>query len=233
MFGTTWLFPEDPTCRLPSRPILTGLTNPHPAQMASKASSASILDRVREHLPGNSTLSSEEIFSILSNRRRRYTLHYLLHNGDRTDIREVAEQIAAWESDTHPQDVTSDTRKRVYTALQQNHLPSMADAGIVDYNKQRGTIETTEKLEEFDIYLEIVQGYQIPWSEYYVALSSGSLLLIGAVWTLGYPFTLLPKLAWAGIVGVIFLIASLTHLYETHQQKVNTSDGPPEMHTTE
>lgn len=176
-----------------------------------------------------SSLSAQEIFSVLSNCRRRFVLHYLLQNGENTTIREVAEQVAAWESSADTEYVDSDARKRVYTALQQNHLPKMDEAGIVDFQKDRGVIEKTDAAEELDIYLEIAQGRQIPWSEYYFALSVGCFLLVGTAWAVGFPFTLIPPLGWAGIIISVFAVSSLAHLYENRTQKFGTSGKPPEL----
>lgn len=186
-------------------------------------------DLIANRLPRNGSLSTEEIFSVLSNRRRRYTLHYLLQNGADTNVSEIAEQLAAWESNTEPAKIDSETRKRTYTALQQNHLPRMADIGVIDFNKDRGTIEPTESLQELDIYLDISQGHQIPWSEYYLLLSMSAGLLVLMVWQVGFPFTLVPPLGWAAVIWGVFTVTSITHVLENRQQKFSTTDTPPEL----
>lgn len=194
-----------------------------------------VVNRVRERLPDESALSTEEVFLILSNRRRRYTMYYLLQNGEDADIRDVVEQVAVWESDaaTAPKDLNSAERKRVYTALQQNHLPKMADIGVIEYNKNRGNVEPTEQLNELDIYLDIVQGGQIPWSGLYFGLSLVSYLLILIVWVVGFPFTLIPPLAWGAVVATVFMISSVAHLYENRQQKFSAGDAPPELDSSD
>lgn len=203
--------------------------------MGSSVSLNAVVDRIRERLPDERGLSTDDVFSILSNRRRRYTLYYLLQNGEDADMRDVVEQVAVWESDaaTAPEDLNSAERKRVYTALQQNHLPKMADIGVIEYNKSRGDVEPTEQLNELDIYLDIVQGGQIPWSGLYLGLSFVSYLLILIVWVVGFPFTLLSPLAWGAVVAAVFMISSVAHLYENRQQKFSAGDAPPELNNSD
>lgn len=83
----------------------------------------------------SASLTTDVVFRVLSNRRRRYTLHYLLQRGTAVKMRTLTEQIAAWEYEIPTDAVTHDQRKRVYTALRQTHLPMMADSGVIDYNQ--------------------------------------------------------------------------------------------------
>lgn len=187
------------------------------------------LEPLRGSFRGESSLSPQEVFSVLSNCRRRFVLHHILQNGEKTTIRELAEQVAAWESSTDTEYIDSEARKRVYTALQQNHLPSMDEAGIINFQKDRGVIERTDAADELDIYLEVAQGRQIPWSEYYLALSVGSFLLVGTAWAVGFPFTLIPPLGYTVFIITVFALSSLGHFYENRTQKFGTSGEPPEL----
>jgi hypothetical protein len=67
---------------------------------------------------------------------------------------DIAEHIAALEHDTTIQALRSQQRQRVYIALYQSHLPKMDDAGVLKYNQSRGYVETTDRAERFDVYLE-------------------------------------------------------------------------------
>jgi hypothetical protein len=58
---------------------------------------------------------------------------------------EVAEYIAGLECDVDPAQLNSQQRKRVYVGLYQCHLPKMADAGVIDYDQNRGNIELNER----------------------------------------------------------------------------------------
>lgn len=119
-------------------------------------------------------LSKEEIFELLSNRRRRYVLYYLkqLDEGETVTLSEVASRVAAWETGTDPAEVSYDDRKSVQTTLYQFHLPKLADSGVVRYDKRSGEITKTESTSTFDFYLEAVPEADIPWSLYLLGLSA-------------------------------------------------------------
>jgi DNA-binding transcriptional ArsR family regulator len=88
-----------------------------------------------ETVEPKSEVSEDELFDVLANQRRRFALHLLKREGDETvTIGEMAEQIAAWENGIDMAEITGNERKRVYTALQQSHLPKMDNAGVVEFN---------------------------------------------------------------------------------------------------
>lgn len=171
-------------------------------------------------------LSQTEAFDILSNDRRRHTLHYLLSREDGTDIGELAEQVAAWENSEELEQVTSDERRRVYVSLHQTHLPRMDDADLLDYENSRDTIELTERGESLRVYMEIVEGNDIPWSEFYLGLSGVAAALVAALWVGAAPFGLLPDLAWMAGVVLSFGITSAVHVYYAEQRRLG-GEGPP------
>jgi hypothetical protein len=122
---------------------------------------------------GASALSRDEVFDILSNQRRRHALHFLKQrNGDATELRELSAQVAAWENGKAIEQVTSDERRRVYTSLQQFHLPKLDRSEIVAYDNQRGRVELADEATDLDVYLDVVEGSDVPWSQYYLGFSA-------------------------------------------------------------
>lgn len=76
------------------------------------------------------------LFLILSNRERRVALHILRdRRGERVEIRDLAEEIAASRASDGSVDPT-----KVELTLRHAHCPKLANAGIVEYDDQRGTI---------------------------------------------------------------------------------------------
>lgn len=73
---------------------------------------------------------------------------------------DLAEHVAAWELDKEVAELTSAERKRVYTSLQQTHLPTLERANMVEFNDR--TIELTDGAADLDVYLDIVPGDSIP-----------------------------------------------------------------------
>jgi hypothetical protein len=174
-------------------------------------------------------LSTEVIFTTLSNRRRRYVLHYLAQVGDSVRIRDLSEQIAAWENRIDPRDVTPKQRKRVYTALHQTHLPMMDRLGAVAYNKDRGTVATTEHLDAFEIYLDVVPQDDIPWSQFYLALGSvvSALVVVAALGVT--PFSSIGGFGYALAVAAIFTVAGGIHTLRDRRTRIGTTASPAEM----
>ena len=157
------------------------------------------------------TLSKDVIFELLKNRRRREVLQYLLDAEGTVTLGELAEQIAAWENDTEVTALSSDQRKRVYVALYQTHLPKMDDAGIVDYDQDRGLISLADNADLLVLYLDTDTHRQDRWDRWYAGVSVlGGALLVGAM--LGVPgLGTLSLGVLAGVVIGAFVVISSAH----------------------
>lgn len=172
--------------------------------------------------------SKDELFKVLGNRRRRHVLHYLEWRDRPVRLDELAERIAAWENDTTEEAIGSDERKRVYTALQQFHLPKLEDAGLVRYDDRDGTIERTEAGERLDVYLDLVPEDDIPWSYYYVGQSALGLALTGLS-AVGLPLiAVLPPSAWAVGFVCLILLSALVHAHRDRQLRLGATREPPD-----
>lgn len=100
-------------------------------------------------------LTQDELFHILQNRRRRGVLEYLRGVTGPVEMSDVAEQLAAWEHDTTVEQLDSTQRKRLYVPLYQTHLPKLDDAGVIDYDKDRGQVEARPLAGRLEPYLEV------------------------------------------------------------------------------
>ncbi|QZA88484.1 DUF308 domain-containing protein [Salinarchaeum sp. IM2453] len=181
--------------------------------------------------PGGTSpeLTDEDIFDVLSNQRRRHAVHTLRQTEtDQIEIGDLAEEIAAIENDTTVEDISYDQRKRVYTSLQQSHLPKMDDAGVVDFNKDRGTIEPTPAMEDVEIYLDVVRGREIPWSEYYLGLTAVSAALVTAHWIGAWPIAVIPEVGVMLFIVIAFAVSSVAHTYFSKQMKIGSDGNPPD-----
>ncbi|WP_205596812.1 DUF7344 domain-containing protein [Halostella salina] len=174
-------------------------------------------------------LSKTEIFDVLRNQRRRFVLQYLKRNETPVELGDLATQVAAWEYDTTTDGVTSAQRKRVYTTLQQTHLPKMDQVGIVAYDADEGTIERTDATAELTVYLEIVPGNEFAWRELYLSLGAVSCALVAALWGDVYPLTAVSDLAWATVISVVVTVAAVAHLYHERHMRLGEQEAPPEL----
>ncbi|RBI60821.1 hypothetical protein DMJ13_16795 [halophilic archaeon] len=140
-------------------------------------------------------------------------------------MRDIAEQVAAWENGTTVARLSSDERQRVYIPLYQSHLPKLDEEGVVNYDQNRGTVERTELANQFDKYLDISEGvdavtddkledeHDRPWALYYLGISAFGTLLLGGV-AVGLPFVgTLSAIAVGGFVVAAFTLVTLAQTF--------------------
>jgi hypothetical protein len=150
------------------------------------------------------SLTRDDLFEALDNRRRRYTIHYLQEcDGDGpADLSDVSTQVAAWELDEDPDQIGYSDRKNVHTALYQFHAPKLDTLGLVEYNKRRGTIELTDHGERLWVDISCETDDRERPRHVPVALAGGALALALATWlalpTAG-PTVVVPLLVALGV----------------------------------
>jgi DNA-binding transcriptional ArsR family regulator len=101
------------------------------------------------------SLDEADVYEMLGNRRRRYALQYLRTCERPVAIGELAEHVAAMENDLSREEVTHEQRKSVYTALHQNHLPKLADTGLIRAEREWVGIELAPPVRDFDFELGV------------------------------------------------------------------------------
>ncbi|WP_281193565.1 hypothetical protein [Halorubrum sp. F4] len=163
----------------------------------------------------------DEIFDVLCNERRRYVLEYLRESPDEAlHLGEMVDTIAAWENDKEPVETEYADRKRVYTALRQTHLPKLHETGMIEYDRRRGELRPTERMDDVQLYLDYVPEHEIPWGQYYLGLSLlAALLFFGSV--LVGTTSGVVSLSTAAIVVAAFLVSSSVHTYRTRRNDVH------------
>ena len=172
-------------------------------------------------------LNPDERFHLLQNERRRLVIKYL-HGVEsdaedgRVRMRDVAEQVAAWEHDTTVTQLSSTQRQRVYIPLYQKHLPKLHDAGVIDYNQSRGVIVPTERVDRLAEFVEGPVTAEMgtddgartdadaddAWNRYYLGASVASAITLVAGVLLS-----LPELVIAVAIFAPFLVLSLSQYY--------------------
>jgi len=174
-------------------------------------------------------VTRDDVYEVLSNRRRRFTIHYLQRNGARAALGTIAEHVAAWEDGVDVAAVGSAARKNVYTSLQQFHLPKMEDLNLVRFDRRAGEVELTDAAAAVDVYMEVVARNDVPWSLYYLGVG----LLVGGV-VLGHAVGL-PVLSGltdveCGVFAVTAVAAmALTHTYYGRRMRLGSEGPPPEV----
>ncbi|MBV0900752.1 DUF7344 domain-containing protein [Haloarcula salina] len=88
-------------------------------------------------------LTEDQIFSLLSNRRRRDLLRFVESVGGESAVPAITDHLA--QSEYGGADVSASQRKNVYVSLHQTHLPKLADAGVVEYDEQTKRVALTDR----------------------------------------------------------------------------------------
>ena len=183
----------------------------------------------QQHQADNSP-SEETVFEVLSNGRRRFVFHYLKQEQRQVYLRELAEHVAAWENNKSIEQLTSAEAKRVKTALHQHHLPMMDSNGFVEYDSIRETVALDQRVADLEVYLDVVPGVDMPWSRYYLGLSTVAAgALAFALLDIG-PFALVSGFAVAVFLTVVLLVSSLVHTYFNYTRlRLGSTAKPPEV----
>ncbi|GAB3326582.1 hypothetical protein EI982_09815 [Haloplanus rallus] len=110
-----------------------------------------LFDRVLDDDVAPPALDTHTLHELLRNPRRRFVLRSLFEDDEAT-LDRLASRLATWENGTD--DPTDAERTRAFTALASVHVPRLAEAGLVvfDRSEKRVTLSDvargTERLEE-------------------------------------------------------------------------------------
>ena len=171
--------------------------------------------------------TEDDVFDVLANRRRRYVLRALAANPEVAyDIGDLAERVAAWENDRPVEEVSAAERKRVYTALQQSHLPKMEDAGVVRYEKDAGTVEATPALARFERFLGDGRDEGVPWSRLYLAVAVGGVVALAAASLGVLPAPVSSEATWATVVVLAVAATALAHEASLRARRADRRGDP-------
>ncbi|WP_149784116.1 DUF7344 domain-containing protein [Halorubrum aquaticum] len=175
-------------------------------------------------------LSEDDIYGVLSNRRRRFVIHALKRKQGPVDISELSAHITAWETGKDPDEVEYEDHRSVYSTLKRTHLPNLEENNIVTIDKEENVVRPTPQLESLDIYVEAVSSKEIPWSLYYVGLAGVALTLLLAVTVEAPIFGALKPLEVGIFTVTAFGISSVVHHIIGLRTRLGNREKPPELY---
>ena len=91
-------------------------------------------------------ITHDMAFDLLSSRRRRFVLNRLQSAPEGVEIGDVATELAAFENDAPPEELSRKERKRIYVSLYQTHVPKLEEAGVVTYDSDSGLVQPTDRI---------------------------------------------------------------------------------------
>ncbi|ELZ46318.1 hypothetical protein C464_10903 [Halorubrum coriense DSM 10284] len=165
-------------------------------------------------------LSQDELFSLLSNPRRRFILQYLNKNPESIRLQALATEVAAWENETDPEELTDKEQKRLYVSLHQTHIPKLEAAGIVEYDGDTGEIRLTDRGSDVNRYLDAGASSgdeSRRWGRYYLLIALFGLLVYGLV-TLGGGSVDQTGVILIGVAWVLLVAIALFQYVQTERR---------------
>lgn len=117
----------------------------------------------------------------------------------------------------------------MYTTLQQSHLPEMDAAGVVAFDKHRGVVAPQSALEDVDVYLDVVAGNELPWSEYCVGLAGVAAVAFGAAWVGLWTFAAFEGLEVAAAAVAAFAVSAVVHAWTERANWAGATEAQPEV----
>ena len=105
-------------------------------------------------------LAVDEALNLLSNERRRLVLRRVAEVGE-TNLKALATEIAAREVDSPTDAISSKERKRVYTSCLQLHLPKLASADALLFDRSSGDVRSVERTVALVALLDDIERHTV------------------------------------------------------------------------
>jgi hypothetical protein len=101
----------------------------------------------RSDRDGSSTLAVETVHELLGNPRRRFVLRALFED-DVIDLDRLTTRLARWENETR--EPTDEEYSRAHVALASVHVPRLAEADLVRFDRSAGSVSLSDTARESD-----------------------------------------------------------------------------------
>ena len=107
-------------------------------------------------------LTLNAMFGLLCVPRRRYVLYHLFDERGVLTIDDIARHVAARERGVPPDAVSEADHQRVVVSLVHNHLPRLAEHGIVDYDCRSGDVVLSYNADFVEPHVESARACECP-----------------------------------------------------------------------
>ncbi len=146
----------------------------------------------------------DEVFTLLSNSRRRSVLYVLYQSDSDFDFSDLVSEVASCETGLPPDELDDEVTQSMYISLYQTHLPKLTEFGLVEYDDEERIISLTPRARDAIVSAEQLRPPR--WNRYYAALLVGGVLAGGAAWLLNGVATwrLVSVFVLTGLFGVVF-----------------------------
>lgn len=103
------------------------------------------------------------VLSILSQKRARFVCYYLMSdNISKVNELFLAREVGAWETGVELSQVSTENVLHLLEDLQDDLLPRLDEAGLVEYNPGNGVVRYGNPPEPFARLLTVCQSFEQP-----------------------------------------------------------------------
>ncbi|MDR5657349.1 hypothetical protein RH831_09165 [Halodesulfurarchaeum sp. HSR-GB] len=121
-------------------------------------------------------MDPDTAFSLLSNQRRRHVLCLLAERDEEVALSEIAREIAAKMNDVEPEGVEEGAYRSVYVALYQNHVPRLAEAGVLEYDAEERTARIAKNQRTWELLQYAGVDCEQSWEHEYLLAAVATIL---------------------------------------------------------
>lgn len=134
-------------------------------RVADQSAMSHVQQHTREASKGVGSQTSEstdaewldEVFALLSNSRRRHAIQIMMEH-ERMDFGELVDRVAELEYQLPIDDISSDERHTVYVSLSQSHRPRLEKAGVIECERDTGTVSLGPRSDDLAEWLSHIDG---------------------------------------------------------------------------
>ncbi len=107
----------------------------------------------RPLVSGPAHLADDEFYRALADRTRRRLAYYLTMQSE-TTVEDSTTALVGWDVSGQGSMASPSDHKEMRTALEHVHLPMLADAGLIEYDPDSGTVAAEDLHEDVEWLLE-------------------------------------------------------------------------------
>lgn len=123
--------------------------------MTEKDSERSIVEEVESDLP----LPLDTVFRVLAHPRRRRILYYLTTCNYAVPLKELIDKVVIQEAEPHKENLPADVYGQIALDLHHTQIPKLAEAGVIEYNKQEKLVALADTIRPLDEYLHLAEQH--------------------------------------------------------------------------
>lgn len=95
----------------------------------------------------------DEVFDVLSDRRRRTALEVLIAHEVPLALADLADEVAVREHEARITEISEETVRDVYLSLYHKHVPKLREANVVRYDQDRDLVALTDHADHVEGFM--------------------------------------------------------------------------------